>query len=81
MDWHTDSSSPGWRVYVYRSGEGSSTFGFRDRLFAEGAVGGYVFEAGVGSWHAVQSYRDRWSCGVHVPEALAREVIAAAALS
>ena len=80
MDWHTDSGSPGWRVYVFRGGDGSSTFGFRDRLFAEGPVGGYVFETGVGSWHSVQSYRDRWSCGVQVSEAIAREVIAAAAL-
>lgn len=82
MGWHTDSGMPGWRVYVFRcsAGSGSSTFHYCDQTFVEGVVGAYVFETGVGCWHAVESRRDRFSCGMQVPEPLARELAAHAAI-
>lgn len=81
MEWHTDSGMTGWRVYVFRCiGDGSSTFRYRDQTFIEGAVGAYVFETGVGCWHAVESHRDRFSCGVQIYETLARELAETAAV-
>jgi len=64
-------------VYVFRAGVGTSTFHHCDEAVDEGAEGGYVFEAGIGAWHAVESYRDRWSCGMQISEALAREITSA----
>lgn len=78
IDWHTDSGLPGWRVYVFLGREGTSTFHYQEHAFDEPAEGAYAFETGVGTWHAVESYRARFSCGLQLPEPLAQEIIAAA---
>lgn len=80
MEWHTDSGMPGWRVYVFRGEAGSSTFYYRDQAFDEGPFGAYVFATGAGCWHAVESRRDRFSCGVQINETLARELAAVASI-
>jgi len=79
MDWHTDSGQPGWRLYVFNntttadSGK-HSHFRYRGLDISEGDIGAYVFETGVGCWHAIESRCHRMSCGLQIPKSLADDL-------
>jgi hypothetical protein len=75
MNWHTDSAQPGWRIYVYRYAVGGGTFRYCRQRFDEYLSGAYVFQTGVDCWHSVVSYGDRYSCGLEIPESLARQLL------
>lgn len=79
MGWHTNSDAPGWRAYVVRVPEDARSFtrtlsgDFHDKF---GYANLFRIE-GPQSWHCVVAPTERWSIGVHVPDALAAELLRA----
>ena len=61
LGWHTNSDTPGWRVYLVRSGGGQlllpgSAVDDRD-------AHANIFRVGMGTWHAVRAVGDRYVLG------------------
>lgn len=74
VGWHTDSKSPGWRVYLaLPMGPGRGAFITRDRFAFDDPDFALAFRVGPGAWHAVDSPGPRLSAGLHfVPGAFER---------
>lgn len=67
LGWHTDSTQPGWRIYLYRYLNGDGLFRYRNQEFREQVVGGYLFETGPDCWHSLASFGERFSVGIQGP--------------
>ncbi|TCK19039.1 hypothetical protein DFR30_2332 [Thiogranum longum] len=72
MGWHTNSASPGWRVYITHASEpGKSFFRYREpdtgrivtALDSEWNVRAFRIDPGIPFWHTVYSETDRFSLG------------------
>lgn len=83
IGWHTDSHRPGWRLYVFRmfgfvkadNDQSTGQMRYADRVLPERNEGAYVFETGVGCWHAVESFGHRVSAGLLITDEIAKELI------
>lgn len=66
MGWHTNSSSPGWRIYVPRvTGlPPDSGIALVDRRVPDRQDYANVFRVGEGAWHAVYANTARFSAGI-----------------
>ena len=77
MDWHTDSGMPGWRLYAYAYDPFllGGVFRYGAERVVESLSGLYLFETGIGCWHAVESFGHRYSIGIQLPAELAKQLV------
>lgn len=75
VDWHTDSSRPGWRLYVYRYRSGDGLFRYADLRFIETGYGAYVFKVGEHCWHCLSVTGERLSIGLEIPPSMAMNLL------
>ncbi len=67
MGWHTDSTMPGWRVYLPRLlGPARGEFHFVGGSFLDSSAFAIAFLVGRDSWHAVTAYGERMSIGIRI---------------
>ena len=85
-EWHSNRfDPPGWRMYlIHTERDAQSWFAVKDPQLGtvhhlpdfDGKVNLFRIQREDPVWHSIYSMTDRWSCGVHITDRVAAEIVA-----